>query len=230
LPGENPKLIPEGPLSTRSGIRQNQGRIRDAFLALAGVLLFAGFIHRTFPLKFLAIGGLLGTAAVIVYSTRKGSLREAFGISSLNQRVLLISLAAIGLGILLGIWTRRRFELTLIPAGLTGVAIVAPLVGAAEELLFRGYFQGHLRPAGRTLAVVSASAIHTSYKLLVILSLAIPMQFDFFFLIFWTFIGGLLFGILREASAHVLPSLLAHAAFDIILYGMLPTPPAWVWS
>jgi membrane protease YdiL (CAAX protease family) len=178
----------------------------------------------------LAIGGLLVTAAVIVFSTRSKSLWEAFGISSLNQRTILISLAAIGLGILLGIWTRKRFEMILVPAGLTGVAVVAPLVGAVEELLFRGYLQGHLRPAGRTLAIVTASAMHTSYKLLVILSLAVPLQFDFFFLVFWTFIGGILFGILRETSNHVLPPLLAHAVFDIILYGALPVPPVWVWS
>jgi membrane protease YdiL (CAAX protease family) len=222
--------MPQRTLSTSSRIRQNPGLIRDAFLALAGILLFAGFIHRTFPGMLLAIGGLLVTAAVIVFSTRSKSLWEAFGISSLNQRTILISLAAIGLGILLGIWTRRRFELTLVPAGLTGVAVVAPLVGVVEELLFRGYLQGHLRPAGRTLAIVTASAMHTSYKLLVILSLAVPLQFDFFFLIFWTFIGGILFGILRETSNHVLPPLLAHAVFDIILYGALPVPPVWVWS
>ena len=222
--------MPEKTLSASSRIRQNPGRIRDALLAFAGILLFAGFIHRTFPFKFLAIGGLLVTAAVVAFSTRKGSLREAFGIFSLNKRTILISLTAVGLGILLGIWTRRRFELTLVPAGLTGVAVVAPLIGAAEELLFRGYLQGHLRPAGRALAIVTASAMHASYKLLVILSLAVPMQFDFFFLIFWTFIGGILFGILREASGHILPPLLAHAVFDIILYGALPVPPVWVWS
>jgi membrane protease YdiL (CAAX protease family) len=222
--------MPERILPTSSRIRQNPGRIRDALLAFAGILLFAGFIHRNFPCKFLAIGGLLFTGAVIAFSTRKGSLREALGISSLNRRIILISLAAIVLGTLLGIWTRRRFELTLVPAGLTGVAVVAPLIGAVEELLFRGYLQGRLRPAGRALAIVTASAMHTSYKLLVILSLAAPMQFEFFFLIFWTFIGGILFGILREASGHVLPPLLAHAAFDIILYGSLPVPPVWVWS
>ncbi len=223
-------MKPKGFLSTSSRIRQNPGRIRDAFLALSGILLFAGFIHRSFPAVCIAVGGLLGTAAVIAFSTRKESLWGAFGIRPLNRNIVLISIAAVVLGVVLGIWTRKRFELTLIPAGFTGVAFVAPLIGTAEELLFRGYLQGHLRPAGRTLAIVTASAMHTSYKLLVILTLAIPLQFDFFFLIFWTFIGGLLFGILREASNHVLPPLIAHAVFDIILYGTLPAPPVWVWS
>jgi membrane protease YdiL (CAAX protease family) len=78
--------------------------------------------------------------------------------------------------------------------------------------------------------VVYASAVHTSYKLLVILTLSVPLQFDFFFLVFWTFVGGLLFGALREFSQSSLPAMMAHAVFDVVVYGGLATLPVWVWT
>jgi len=134
------------------------------------------------------------------------------------------------LGLILGLLTRSRFELTLIPAGLTGIAIIAPLIGSAEELVFRGYIQGQLRAVGKIFSIVTASALHTTYKLLVILTLSIPLQFDFFFLIIWTFIGGFLSGILRELSGSTIPPVVAHAVFDIVLYGGLASAPVWVWS
>ena len=213
-----------------SRIRQHPGRIKDVFLALSGILVFATFIHHPFPLKMLAVGGLAGTAAVIGFSTRTTTLRKAFGLGFLNRRVLLYMLTGALMGVLMGILTRNRFELALIPAGLSGIALLAPLVGAAEELLFRGYIQGRLQPLGKVISVAGASAAHTFYKLLVILSLSIPLQFDFFFLIFWTFLGGVLFGALRELSGNTIPPVIAHAVFDILLYGTLSTAPVWVWS
>ena len=206
------------------------GRIRDVLLSFTGILLFAGFIHQPKPLLLLAIGGLAGTAAVIGFSTRKMTIREAFGLQRINRKLIFYVLSAIVLGLVLGILTRKRFDLTLIPSGFTGVAFVAPLVGATEELVFRGYIQGHLRPIGKVFSITTASTLHTSYKLLVILTLAIPLQFDFFFLIFWTFVGGVLFGTLRELSGNTIPPVIAHAVFDIVLYGGLASAPVWVWS
>lgn len=222
--------MPGSKHSITSRIRQHPHRIRDVLLSFTGILLFAGFIHQTLPLLLIAIGGLAGTALVIGYSTKHLRFLEAFGIKFLNQKVLLYTIPAIALGLVMGILTRERFELTLIPAGITGVAFVAPLVGAMEEMVFRGYFQGQLRPIGSGFSILIASVFHTCYKLLVILSLAIPLQFDFFFLIFWTFIGGLLFGILRELSRSSIPPVIAHAVFDIVLYGGLVIAPVWVWS
>ncbi|MEA3461801.1 MAG: CPBP family intramembrane glutamic endopeptidase [Bacteroidota bacterium] len=222
--------MPEAKRTISDRIRDHPGRIRDVFLSFLGILLFAGFIHHPFPYKLIAIGGLAVTAAVIGFSTRDMTLLEAFGIGQLNRRILLYTIIAIGLGILLGTLTRNRFEMTLLPAGFTGVAFVAPLVGSVEELVFRGYIQGHLRPAGKGLSIVTGSTTHTCYKLLVILSLATPLQFDFFFLILWTFVGGLLFGILRELSGSTFPPVIAHAVFDVVLYGTMLTAPVWVWS
>jgi membrane protease YdiL (CAAX protease family) len=216
--------------SIPSRIRQHPGKIRDVLLSFLGILVFAGFIHHPFPPLLLAIGGLVATALVIGFSTRRLSIWEAFGIKRLNRKVILYTLPAIAIGVILGILTRTRFELTLIPSGLTGVAFVAPLVGVMEELVFRGYIQGHLRPIGKIFSIIIASAFHTSYKLLVILTLAIPLQFDFFLLIFWTFVAGLLSGTLRELSESTIPPAIAHAIFDIVLYGGLASAPVWVWS
>jgi membrane protease YdiL (CAAX protease family) len=216
--------------SSTSRIRQDPGRIRAVLLAFTGILIFAGFTHHSFPLLLLAIGGLTGTAMVIGYSIRHMTLREAFGIKTLNRKTLLYFLPALVLGLIMGMLTRERFELTFLPSGFTGIAFVAPLIGATEELIFRGYFQGQLRHIGSGFSILTASALHTSYKLLVILSLATPLQFDFFYLIFWTFVGGLLIGILREISGSTVPPVIAHAAFDIVLYGGLASAPVWVWS
>ena len=222
--------MPGAKYSSAFRIRQHPDRIRDVLLSFTGILLFAGFIHHPFPLLLLAIGGLAGTAVVIGFSARHMTIREAFGLKRLNRKVLLYTLPSIVIGVIMGMLTRNRFELTLIPAGFTGVAFVAPLVGTVEELIFRGYIQGHLRPVGRIFSIVTASVTHTSYKLLVILTLAIPLQFDFFFLIFWTFVGGVLFGTLRDLSGSTIPPVIAHAVFDIVLYGGLASAPVWVWS
>ena len=203
---------------------------RNVLLSFAGILLFAGFIHQPMPLLLAAAVGLTGTAAVIGFSTRQISISEAFAIRKPGRKVLIYIFPAIVLGILLGMFARNRFELTYLPAGLAGVAFVAPLIGAMEELVFRGYFQGQLRSTGKIFSIISASAFHTTYKLLIILTLAIPLQFDFFFLIFWTFVGGLLIGTLRELSGSTIPPVIAHAVFDIVLYGGLSSAPVWVWS
>ena len=204
--------------------------IRNISLSLAGILLFGGFVHKPFPLLLLAIGGFAGAALMIGYSIRNMTVPGAFGMDRLNRKILLYIIPSILLGFILGILTRNRFELPLLPSGFTRVALLAPLIGAAEELLFRGYMQGQARPLGRSFSVLYASTGHTIYKLLVIMTLSAPLQFEPLFLAAWTFIGGVLFGIMRELSESTIPPVIAHALFDIMLYGGLASAPLWVWS
>ena len=217
-----------GSLAAR--IRKYPQRIGVVSTAVLGILIFAAFIHRDFPLLLLAIAGMTLAGAAIAYSIRGQAIAEAFAVDRFHSKMLLFCLLALPVGVLLGMLTRNTFDISLFPARITMVAMVAPLVGAFEELIFRGYIQGHLRPIGRYFSVVYASAVHTSYKLLVILTLSVPLQFDFFFLVFWTFVGGLLFGTLRELSQSTLPAMVAHAVFDVVVYGGLATMPFWVWT
>ena len=193
-------------------------------------MLFAGFVHQAFPKVLLAIGGLAGAGVIIAYSIRKIPVLKAFGLDRFNRKIVFFSLPAVALGVVLGFLTRNSFDVSLFPVRITIIALIAPLVGVVEELIFRGYIQGHVRPIGRAFSVVYASTVHTSYKLLVILTLSVPLQFDFFFLVFWTFVGGLLFGTLRELSGSTIPPAIAHAVFDVVLYGGLATIPVWVWT
>jgi membrane protease YdiL (CAAX protease family) len=204
--------------------------IRNISISMAGILLFGGFIHKPFPLLLLAIGGLAGASLMIGFSIRNIPVLQAFGIDKLNRRIMFFSIPSAVVGFILGLLTRNRFDLTLLPSGLSSVAFMASLVGAAEELIFRGFIQGQVRPLGRAISILYASTGHTIYKLLVIITLSTPQQFDPVFLVCWTFTGGLLFGTLRELSGSTIPPVIAHALFDIVLYGGLATTPFWVWS
>jgi membrane protease YdiL (CAAX protease family) len=205
-------------------------RIWIVTTVVAGIFLFAIFIHQEWPKRLIAFGGLLLCGVTAGFSLRRTPVADAFGLSRPSRITLIYLLPAILLGTGLGILTRRSFDLTILPRTLSPLAFVAPLVGATEELIFRGYLQGYLRPIGRLFSIIYTSTIHTSYKLIVIITLSEPLHFDFFFLVFWTFIGGTLFGVLREMSRSSVPPMVAHALFDIFLYGGMAVFPVWVWS
>lgn len=205
-------------------------RILIVSLVVGGILLFACFIHSPLPLKIIAFTSLAGSGFIIGYSARQDPFLSLFGLSGITRKSILFCIPALVLGSGLGILTRYTFDLSALPLSLKSFVLIAPLIGATEELIFRGYIQGQLQSIGRLFSIIYASTVHTCYKLLVILSLSVPLQFDFFFLILWTFLGGVVFGILKDLSKSSLTPMIAHAVFDIALYGGLSVAPVWVWS
>jgi len=211
-------------------IRQSPYRMLNLSGVVAGILLFALFIHDPWPRRIISFIALTGSSLLLGFSIRNSSILSAFGLSPVTRKILYYLIPALILGVGLGWLTRATFDLSPFPASVSRIAIIAPLIGATEELIFRGYIQGYLRPMGGVFSVVYTSTVHTCYKLLVILSLSVPLQFDFFFLVTWTFIGGLAFGVLREGSRSSIPPVISHALFDIVLYGGYAIAPVWVWS
>jgi membrane protease YdiL (CAAX protease family) len=197
---------------------------------VVGIFLFAIFIHKSGPLRYIALGGVAGAAIMIGFSTRQTSLLQAIGMSKPGRSVVLYAVPAILLGLLLAVLTRHKFGLSLLPGALGSLALLSPCIGAMEEVVFRGYMQGYLLASGRVFALLYASLAHTGYKLLVILPFAESGGFDLPFLVIWTFIGGTAFGVLRDRSGSSIPPVIAHAIFDIILYGGMSAIPVWVWS
>jgi len=211
-------------------IRKHPHYIWNVSGVVTGILLFALFIHNPWPGRLISFAALTGSALLLGYSIRNESLWKSFGLTPLSRKVFIYTIPAFIAGTGFAWLTRRTFDLSPLPESYSRFAFIAPLIGATEELIFRGYVQGYLRPIGRGFTVVYASAVHTCYKLLVILSLSLPLQFDIFFLVIWTFVGGLVFGVLREGSRSSIPPVIAHAIFDIVLYGSNALAPVWVWS
>jgi membrane protease YdiL (CAAX protease family) len=121
-------------------------------------------------------------------------------------------------------------KVSLLPQTLTFIALIAPMIGITEELLFRGFLQGKLSSINIYAAIVLTSFAHTLYKYLVLRSLPSDIGTDFFLLIVVTFIAGLMFGVLRVLSRSIIPSCLTHGVFDVLVYGGFSTWPVWVWS
>lgn len=202
----------------------------NASLVLAGILVFALFIHHPLPAKLFALAGLLISALAITFTSRQDSLWKLLGMDELTLRIILFTGVGLLLGSAFGIFTRKHFNLSLFPVSLSLVAVLAPLTGAMEELVFRGYIQGKLNRLNPIFALIYAAIAHTVYKLLVIYSLGRPQEFDFLFLAQWTLLGGLAFGLLRYFSRSIYPPLMAHAIFDVLVYGGSVVLPFWVWG
>jgi len=218
-------------LQIRAFIQQpDRKRIVTVLLILAGFAVFAIFIHRQGIYKAISIAGLFFAAYNMHIAARNGSIAAITGITLAQKKILLHTVVGILAGMLLGFIARYVFELDLFPDKLTASALVAPVIGILEELVFRGFLQGYLRATGRIFSIVFAASGHTLYKFLVIFSLAGPLEFNFPNLIIATFIVGILAGWLRDASKSVIPPALGHACFDILLYGGFITLPVWVWG
>lgn len=210
--------------------RPDLKRIAAGFTIIAGLIIFAAFIHQKGIIRAIAIAGIFLSAFTIHFVSRGESIRVISGLNLVHKRILLYLLIGIIAGILLGLFTRYEFDLPLFPERLTISAIVAPVIGMTEEFIFRGFIQGYLRASGRIFSILFAAMGHTLYKFVVIFSLPGPLEFNFLNLIIATFVVGVLAGLLREGSKSVVPSAMGHACFDIILYGSFTALPVWVWS
>jgi membrane protease YdiL (CAAX protease family) len=212
----------------------NQGKnnaLFSAILTIGGMCIFGLFIHEVSCWRFVSFMGLAMVAVAISLSVWDiHSLLAVLGLVSMTRKVACYSLVGIAFGLLLGLVYNLVKADTLLPPSLTKFALIAPLIGIMEELVFRGFVQLKLAPTGAMASVLVAASGHTLYKYLVIKT--VPVDLDTFMpsLVLLTFLVGVVFGIMKEASGSVLPPALAHALFDIIVYGGAILAPVWIWS
>jgi membrane protease YdiL (CAAX protease family) len=207
--------------------------VAEAGAVSAGLVLFALTVHSGLPWVLAGAVGLAVAAIVIGLSLRatvSRSPRRPLAASA--RQAGRLTWLAVGLifGGGLGVTYRVVWGLPALPVGLEAFVIVACLVGATEELVYRGYVQGRLRVLGWPAAVVLAAVAHTAYKTSLFVLPASPVDIDFAFLATWTLAGGIVFGLLREFSRSILPPVAAHAAFDLVVYGAMVQAPWWVWA
>ncbi len=203
----------------------------EAILAIAGICLFAIFIHRDSWVQIIAFAGLVFTGAVIARSVENfSSLLSVFGIIPITKKIIPYGFAGLLFGSLLGLQHNYSWEYPLFPSPLTKFAVIAPLIGITEELVFRGYVQTKSASAGALFSIVFASFGHTLYKYLVIRTFPLDLGLSLSKLIMLTFVFGIVAGIFRHCSKNVFAPAAGHAMFDIVVYGGAATAPVWLWG
>ena len=207
------------------------GATFEAAVAAIGVCFFALFAHsRSAPALLSALGLVLTTIAFYHWNRTERSPFAALALQLASRRAAAITGIGAGLGAALGVVYRQQYGWPLLPDGLAWFALPAAAIGAMEEVLYRGYVQGRARWLGPAGAVLFAAACHTAYKCCLFAVATAPLGVPWHALVLVTFIAGAGFGALRELSGCVWPAVLAHAAFDITVYGAHGQAPWWVWQ
>ncbi|MGB2795905.1 MAG: CPBP family intramembrane glutamic endopeptidase [Phycisphaerae bacterium] len=203
----------------------------EAAVAGAGMVVFALFAHSLSATFAFSAAGLTLTAAALVRAVvRSRSPLILFGLAPVARKTALYAALGAALGLGLSVWYRWHIGAPPLPEAFRGFALVAALIGSAEEVLYRGYVQGRVRRLGPVGAVACAALLHTAYKSALFALPGAAATIDLEFIVAATFIGGLVFGALRQLSGNVLAPLAAHAAFDLVVYAELAAAPWWVWS
>jgi membrane protease YdiL (CAAX protease family) len=213
----------------------SKGLIRplvEVGLAAAMMVVFALMADRGPSWSLVSLACLVCVAVAVQDGTSRASSPAALlGFARPSPKVLACTAAGFLVGAGGAIAYRTHLGLGPLPAaGLEPFVAVACLIGATEELLYRGYVQGRLAVLGWPAAVVLAALAHTAYKAALFAAPAATGEIDFAFISVWTFVGGIVFGMLRQGSGSVLPPVAAHAAFDLLVYGAAAQAQWWVWT
>jgi membrane protease YdiL (CAAX protease family) len=200
--------------------------LAEASFCSFALIVFSYFIRFDFPLKLVSLCALVSAAFLL--SRQLQNLPDLWKITG-KSGFFLFSLVGIVCGILLAMLYRWHLGISLIPASVHSFVIVASLTGAVEELVFRGFLQEQVRNINGTFSVLFSTISHTGYKCCLFLAPVNAAFIDIPNLALWTFLFGLLFGTIRHLSKSIIPSLLAHTLFDILVYAEFVKAPWWVW-
>lgn len=206
---------------------------RAIAIVAIGLVLFAWFSHASLPWVLLAGFGLAIAGWTIARSPDVAGSQPLAGAQprARSARTIALTLLGAALGTAAGVLHRRGLGLSLLPAGtLEPFVLVACLIGATEELVYRGWLLGKASRFGWPAAVVLAALAHAAYKTALFAGPGVPVTVDLAGVAIWTTAGGTVLGALRALSGRVLPAVAAHAAFDLVGYGAVAEAPWWVWG
>jgi len=204
--------------------------LSEAILCSLGLMAFSFFIQYKFPVRLLSFTALLISAFIISRNLRSLSdLKKITGESISIKITLLFLVFGIALGMMLAVIYRRHLDLSLFPKSVHFFVITAVFIGCTEELVFRGFIQEYVKKINGPFSIIFSTLSHTGYKCCLFLSPVITTDINIGFLTLWTFLAGILFGTIRHQSRSLLPSLSAHALFDVLVYAEFVNAPWWVW-
>ena len=204
--------------------------LSEAILCSFALMFFSFFIHYELPIRLLSFAALILPAYFFSRNLQSLSdLRNITGESAPLKITILYCIAGILAGMLFAIFYRWHLEISLFPKSLHFFVLVATLIGCTEELVFRGFIQEYVKSLNTPFSILFSTISHTGYKCCLFLSPMITADIDIGFLAFWTFMAGILLGTIKHVSKSILPPLIAHALFDILVYAEFVSAPWWVW-
>lgn len=204
--------------------------LSGATFCTTGLMVFSFFIHYEFPVRIIAFVSLLIPAIIISRNIRSPEELKKIAGENLSYKKILSNIAlGITAGTGLAIFYRWHLDISLFPRSFHFFVITAAIIGSMEELVFRGFIQEYVKSINGPFSILFSTLSHTGYKCCLFLSPVIAGNVDTGFLAIWTFGAGLLFGTIRHFTRSLLPSLVAHAIFDILVYAEYTGAPWWVW-
>jgi membrane protease YdiL (CAAX protease family) len=199
---------------------------------MAGMIFFAWFVHADGYLNLLSIAVLCACSLQAGwYFARSG--RDSWKLYSMakpGSHWLAFAISFV-LGLAVGTMYRSNAGFGYLPASLGLFAFTAVAIGATEELVFRGYLLQRLQEfTSRPLVVVLLSALaHALYKTAIFASGYALHQVNLPDMFLYTAIAGIPLAAVTVYTRSVWPAALAHALFDLVVYGDAPSAPWWVW-
>lgn len=204
--------------------------LSEALISSLALILFSFFIQAGLPLKIIAIISLIVPAHFIGKNTTTlTGIRKITGENASIKSIIFYTAIGLTVGLILVLFYRWHLNLTLLPVKFRSFIFAAALIGCMEELVFRGYLQGLMKESHPAFSILFSSAAHTLYKCSLFISPFSTAPVNIGFLAFWTFVIGLIYGIIRHRSGSIIPSMASHTLFDILVYGELISAPWWVW-
>jgi membrane protease YdiL (CAAX protease family) len=205
--------------------------IGNLLLFLSGIILFTFLLPQKGSYFLLSILGLVISAlAVSMHVKNWSDLKESFGLHKIRKGNIYFVPVAILLSLFFSMYYRFSLNIDIIPTHFISFAIVAAMIGATEELIFRGYIQFRSRDLGVVLSILIAAIAHTVYKYIVFISLPAVEPVNIGFLVFWTMFIGLILGVMKEISRSTYIPIIFHSLFDILVYGDGTISTWWVFA
>lgn len=210
--------------------KRAQRAVLDALLCSLGLAIFAYSVTNPFPYKITALIPLLITAFIISRQIKSPlrTFKLLFeNVSSL--KIAIYTIIGIQMGLAAAMYHRGTLGMTVLPEAFRSFALIAASIAILEELVFRGFIQGRLMLLNTNFAVLFAAFAHAFYKVCLFLSPAAPYQQDLTAFFFWSFAAYVALGLLRFYSKSMIPVIISHAVFDLIVYAEILEAPWWVW-
>lgn len=195
-----------------------------------GLWTFAVLYRGTTTMQIFAAVALLATAILIVMVLLPHNAeilnKNTWQWPSESRKVLMLSII---LSVALATWYRISEQMKPLPLSIHWFVILSVLIGATEELIFRGVVQGEAGRWNTTGAVYLSALAFAGYKALLFILPAAENETNVFNLFTFTFLAGILLGYARKNSGSLWPCLIAHGIFDLLVYMETAKPPWWVW-